>query len=271
MAASLALMTMDHRQHHLESIRADLSLVVYPLQYVVNIPATVGNWASETLATRSKLLEENRQLRERELLQQMRLQTLFSLQAENTRLRELLNSSSKINEHVLIGELMAVDQDPFQRRVLINKGKNDGVFEGQPLLDAYGVMGQVVQVNTMTSSALLITDPNNAVPVQDNRTGLRAIVMGIGEADRLEIPNIPNNTNIQVGDLLVTSGLGGHFPPGYPVATIATIKIDPTQPFAHVIATPMAHLERSREVLLVSRQPAAGPKAAAPAPERIKR
>jgi len=95
--------------------------------------------------------------------------------------------------------------------------------------------------------------------------------MGIGEADRLEIPNIPNNTNIQVGDLLVTSGLGGHFPPGYPVATIATIKIDPTQPFAHVIATPMAHLERSREVLLVSRQPAAGPKAAAPAPERIKR
>lgn len=255
--ASLALMTMDHRQHHLESIRAGLALVVYPLQYAVNIPANVGNWASEALATRNRLLEENRQLRERELLQQVRLQKLFSLEAENTRLRELLNSSSKIKEHVLIGELMAVDQDPFQRRVLINKGKDDGVFEGQPLLDAYGVMGQVVQVNALTSSALLITDPNNAVPVQDNRTGLRAIAMGIGESDRLEIPNIPNNTDIEVGDLLVTSGLGGHFPTGYPVATIATIKKDPTQPFAHVIATPTAHLERSREVLLVWQQPAA--------------
>ncbi len=244
-------MTMDHRQHHLDNIRAGLALVVYPMQYVVNLPSAVGNWASETMATRNTLQEENRQLRERQLLQEVRLQRLFSLEAENARLRELLNSSSKVGEHVLIGELLAVDQDPFQRRVLINKGSGAGVFEGQPLLDAYGVMGQVVEVNELTSTALLITDPSHAIPVQDNRNGLRAIAMGIGEAARLEIPNIPNNADIQVGDLLVTSGLGQRFPPGYPVATITEIEKDPTQPYAHVMATPTAHLERSREVLLV--------------------
>jgi len=244
-------MTMDHRQHHLDNIRAGLALVVYPLQYIVSLPAAIGNWANESLSTRNNLIEENRQLRERQLLLDVRLQKLYALEAENTHLRELLNSSSKVGEHVLIGELLAVDQDPFQRRVVINKGTNDGVFEGQPLLDAFGVMGQIIQVNAISSTGLLITDPNHATPVQVNRNGLRAIALGIGEGDRLEVPHIPNNADIQVGDLLITSGLGQRFPPGYPVATITEIEKDPTQPYARVMAEPAAHLERSREVLLV--------------------
>ncbi len=254
MLASLALMTMDHRQHHLNTIRDGLSLAIYPLQYLVNLPSAAGNWASENLAARASLQEENEQLRARQLLQEMRLQKLYSLEAENTRLRELLNSSSKVGEQVLIGELLAVDQDPFRRRVLINKGSDAAVFEGQPLLDAYGVMGQVVQVTPFTSTALLITDPSHATPVQVNRNGLRAIALGTGEADRLEIPHIPNNADIQVGDLLITSGLGRRFPPGYPVATVIEFEKDPSQPYARVVAEPAAHLERSREVLLVSQK-----------------
>lgn len=254
MLASLALMTVDHRQHHLDTIRDGLSLVVYPLQYLVNLPSAAGNWASENMSARRTLLEENQQLRARQLLQEVRLQKLYALEAENTRLRELLNSSSKVGEQVLIGELLAVDQDPFRRRVLINKGANAGVFEGQPLLDAYGIMGQVVEVTPFTSSALLITDPSHAIPVQVNRNGLRAIALGTGEADRLEVPHIPNNADIQVGDLLIASGLGQRFPPDYPVATIIEFEKDPTQPYARVVAEPTGHLERSREVLLVSQQ-----------------
>lgn len=254
MLTSLALMTMDHRQNHLDTIRDGLSLVVYPLQYIVNLPSAAGQWASENLAAHQTLVEENEQLRARQLLQEMRLQKLYSLETENARLRELLNSASKVGEQVLIGELLAVDQDPFRRRVLINKGAGAGVFEGQPLLDAYGVMGQVVQVTPFTSTALLITDPSHAIPVQVNRNGLRAIALGTGEANRLEIPHIPNNADLQVGDLLITSGLGRRFPPGYPVATIIEFGKDPSQPYARVVAEPAAQLERSREVLLVTQK-----------------
>jgi rod shape-determining protein MreC len=246
-------MTVDHRQNHLDTIRAGLSLVVYPLQYLVDLPSAIAHWASDNLSARTTLVEENQQLHARQLLLEVRLQKLYALEAENARLRELLNSASKVGEQVLIGELLAVDQDPFRRRVLINKGSDDGVFEGQPLLDAYGVLGQVVEVTPFTSSALLITDPSHAIPVQVNRNGLRAIALGTGEAERLEIPHIPNNADIQVGDLLITSGLGRRFPPGYPVATITEFEKDPSQPYARVVAEPAAHLERSREVLLVSR------------------
>lgn len=251
MVASITLMTMDHRQHHLDTIRSGISLVIYPLQVLVNLPVDAGHWVSETLSTRNALLEENSELKQRQLLLEARLQKFQALQLENSRLRELLHSSQKIGERVLIGELLAVDQDPFQRQVWINKGSSDNIFKGQPLLDAYGVMGQVIQANPTTSVGMLLTDPNHAIPVQVNRNGLRAIALGIGQPGVLEIPHIPNNADIKVGDLLVTSGLGQRFPPGYPVATISAITIDPTQPYARVTAAPTAHLERSREVLMV--------------------
>lgn len=249
--ASIALMTLDHRQHTVEYIRATLSAVVYPIQYLTNLPFVIGNWASETLASRSLLLNENSELRAKSLEAQFKLQKLAALERENRRLRALLQSSNRRWERVLIAELVSVDFDPFKHQILLNKGKNDDVFEGHPLLDASGVMGQVIHVSPFTSTAMLITDPSHAIPVQVNRNGLRAIAVGTGETAALDIPHIPNNADIQEGDLLVTSGLGLRFPPGYPVATVAKIVRDPTEPFAAISAVPLAHLDRAREVLLV--------------------
>ncbi len=248
---SVSLMTLDHRQHHLEGIRAGLSVVVYPLQYLVDLPFAVAGWASENLATRTTLLKENSELREKQLTLQFKLQKFNALESENHRLRSLLQSSSRKWERVLIAELLQVDFDPFRHMVQLNRGSNDGVFEGHPLLDAHGVLGQVMHVSPLSSSAILITDPSHAVPVQVNRNGLRTLAVGSGDAGLLDIPHLPNNADIEVGDLLITSGLGLRFPPGYPVATVSSIEKDPTEPFATISATPLAHLKRTREVLLV--------------------
>lgn len=244
-------MNLDHRQHHLEGIRAGLSVVVYPLQYLVDLPFALFNWAGENLASHTSLLAENSELHENQLALQFKLQKFEALESENRRLRSLLQSSSRKWERVLIAELLQVDFDPFRHMVLLSRGSNDGVFEGHPLLDAHGVLGQVVHVSPLSSSALLITDPSHSVPVQVNRNGLRSLAVGTGDDGYLDIPHLPNNTDIEVGDLLVTSGLGLRFPPGYPVATVSHIEKDPTEPFATVHATPLAHLKRTREVLLV--------------------
>jgi rod shape-determining protein MreC len=248
---SLVLMVVDHRQHHLESIRSALSVLIYPLEYVVNLPVAASHWAEESLSTREQLLEENSKLRMQQTLMLARLQKLSALKVENIRLRELLQSSKQINETVLIGELLAVDLEPFTRQIVINKGTRNKVYLGQPLLDAGGIMGQIIHVNAFSSTAMLITDPNHAIPVQVNRNGLRAIAIGTGAPDHLEIPYLPNSADIKEGDLLTSSGLGGRFPPDYPVAKVNYVYKDPSKPYAVVTATPTANLERSREVLLV--------------------
>ena len=167
------------------------------------------------------------------------------------RLRDLLGSSFKIGDRVLIAELLSVDLDPYRQQVLVNKGTSSGVFVGQPVLDANAVMGQVVRVNPCPRPCCLITDASHGLPVQVNRNGLRTVAQGTGFVNRLELPHLPKNADVQVGDLLVTSGLGGHFPPGYPVARVAEVRQEPGKPFATVIAEPTASLDRSREVLLV--------------------
>ncbi len=244
-------MTLDHRQQHLETIRSGLYLIVYPLQILADAPVALFSWSSETLSSRTRLLNENRQLRAQQLELQGQLQKFSSLENENTRLRELLQSSKKVGEKMLIGELLAVDLDPFKRQIFINKGSREGVFNGQALLDAHGVMGQINHVSAVSSTAILITDPAHVIPVQVNRNGLRAIARGTGETHRLEIPHLPNSADIEVGDLLITSGLGQRFPASYPVATVTHIERDPGQAYAQIIAEPSAQLERSREVLLV--------------------
>jgi rod shape-determining protein MreC len=248
---SLVLMTVDHRQHHLESVRSVLSVVVSPLQYLLGMPIDAGHWLGEALTTRQSLEEQNAELRNQQLLQSARLQKMAALEAENERLRALLDSSVKVGERVLVAELLEVDFDPFSQEIVINKGSHDGVNMGQPIVDAEGVMGQVVHVSLFTSTAMLITDPSHAIPVSVNRNGLRAIAVGTGASDRLDIPNLPLNADIQEGDLLVTSGLGGRFPPGYPVAVVKKVERNPGQPFSDVSAQPTARLEQSREVLLV--------------------
>ncbi len=251
MIASIALMTLDHRHHTLEGIRSTLSIVVYPMQYLVNTPFALADWASESLSSRNTLLSENGALREKQLQLEFKLQKLASLEMENQRLRALLQSSNRVWERVLIAELVSVDFDPFKHQILLNKGSNSGVFEGHPLLDAHGVMGQINHVSPFTSTAILITDPSHATPVQVNRNGLRSIALGSGEPDRLDIPHIPNNADIVEGDLLVTSGLGLRNPAGYPVAKVTSVVRNPAEPFARITATPLAHLDKAREVLLV--------------------
>lgn len=249
--ASIVLMTLDQRQQHMESVRSALSVVVYPLQWLVDLPASSSEWFQEALSTRRMLQEENARLRTEQLVLKAELQKMEALESENLRLRELLDSSFKVRDRVLIAEIMAVDLDPYRHQILLNKGSDNDVYNGQPLVDANGVMGQVIQVSPFTSTAMLITDPGHAVPVQVNRNGLRSIALGTGSLTNLSLPYLPNNADIQTGDLLITSGLGGRFPPGYPVARVENVIRDPGESFAHIFARPLADLNRSREVLLV--------------------
>ncbi len=267
-AAAIALMTADHRYRHLEDLRAGLSVVVYPIRYVADLPVQAWGWARESLANRQALLEENAALRRQQLLLDAQLQKLAALETENIRLRELLESSLKVGERVLVAELLSVDLDPYRHRVIINKGTTSGAYPGQPLIDAEGVMGQLVHVGPASSVATLITDPNHAVPVQVNRNGLRTIAVGTGRINELDLPYLPNNADIEVGDLLVTSGLGGRFPPGYPVGRVNRVEKDPRENFAAVHARPSAQLDRTRQTLLVwseTRTGGAQPSSAGPA------
>lgn len=233
-------------------MRSALSVVVYPLQLLVDLPGNTIDWFRESLSTRRQLQEENFSLRKQQLVLNTQLQKLEALEAENRHLRALLDSSFQVGERPMrIAALLSVDMDPYRHQIEINKGSLDNLYEGQPLLDSRGVMGQLIHVGPFTSTAMLITDPAHAIPVQVNRNGLRTIALGTGKFDQLELPNIPNNVDIQVGDLLVSSGLGGRFPPGYPVAEVTEVEQDPGQAFSRVLARPRAQLDRSREVLLV--------------------
>ncbi len=244
-------MTVDQRLHQLEILRAGLSTALYPLQYLVDLPTSGLQWLGEALATRTDLLRENQQLRDERLRIKARLLRYEALRAENKRLKELLDSSVKLEGRTLVAELLAIDLDPSNHQILINQGSQHDVFEGQPLLDATGIMGQILHVAPFSATAILITDPDHALPVQVNRNGLRTIAVGTGDLHRLELPHVPNNADIRVGDLLITSGLGGRFPADYPVATVVSVAPNPGSPFAKVSAVPTALLDRSREVLLV--------------------
>ncbi len=179
------------------------------------------------------------------------MQKLAALTEQNVRLRELLNSSALVNEKVEVAELIGMDPNPFTHRIIINKGERDGVVLGQPVLDARGLMGQVVELMPYTSRVLLLTDTTHSIPVQVNRNGLRAIASGTGNPESLELRHVADTADIKVGDLLVSSGLGQRFPAGYPVATVKEVIHDSGQPFAIVRAVPTAALNRSRYLLLV--------------------
>lgn len=251
MVVSIGIIMADQRFQQLESVRTALSMISYPLVYVAGLPVRATSWLADAFESRDQLHSRNESLRHENLALRGRLQQLEALEAENMRLRDLLGSSFKIGDRVLIAELESVDLDPYRQQVVINKGSSSGVFVGQPVLDAKAVMGQVVRATPGTATVLLITDSAHALPVQVNRNGLRTIAEGTGLVNRLQLPHLPNNADIREGDLLVTSGLGGHFPPGYPVAEVTEVRHEPGKPFATITATPSAHLERTREVLLV--------------------
>lgn len=250
---SIALMVLDSRQQYMPVVRTTLTVATYPIRYMIDLPSSVGGWLSETFASRRHLMLENEALHQEQLELKAREQKMAALEVENARLRALLGSTAKVQEHTIIAELTAVDMSPFSRQIILNKGSLHGVYEGQAMIDAHGIMGQIVHVSPLQSTAILITDPKHALPVEVNRNGLRSIASGTGESNRLILDQLPNNADILQGDLLVTSGLGGRFPAGYPVARVTEVVRNHDLPFAHVSAEPLAAIESSREVLLIAK------------------
>ena len=269
-ALSIGIMIADHRWHHLEKVRGVIeTYVIYPLRYTINLPVSFVDWVDESLTSHQLLLSENKQYQKAELRYRVQLQKLSVLEKENERLRYMLSASPKVGEPVLVAELLAVDQDPYRQQVVLNKGINDQVYLGQPIIDAWGVMGQIIHLADGSSTAMLISDPSHAIPVQVNRNGLRSTAFGTGNAAELELRYIPHNADIQEGDLIVASGLGQRFPPNYPVAKIVKIERPKGESFAYVVAEPLAHLDESREVLLVWHNPPAND-SSAESPESAK-
>ena len=248
---SAVLMVVDARFEVLKPVRSQLGLLLTPVYWLTDLPLRVWEGVSEQFASHSELLAENQKLKAEALLLQRRLQKLATLTEQNVRLRELLNSSALVDDEVIIGELIGLDPNPFTQRIIIDKGERDGVFVGQPVLDASGLMGQVVEVMPYAARVLLITDVTHSIPVQVNRNGLRAIASGTGNSDFLELRHVAETSDIKAGDLLVSSGLGQRFPAGYPVARVEEVTHERGQPFLQVRAMPTAMLNRSRYLLLV--------------------
>jgi rod shape-determining protein MreC len=249
---SLVLIITSTQVYYIKQLRATLNVVVTPLQFIVDTPIQWFRQLSSNFVTQQQLLEENAQLRARQLLLEARLQKLLAIEQDNAQLKQLLSSSSNaIKGKVLVAQLLAVSLDPAIQQIVVDKGKDSAIYVGQPVLDAFGVMGQIVEVNPLTSYVLLITDTRSAIPVQDTRSGVRAIAAGSGDSNQLTVLNVPDTSDIAVGDVLVTSGLGGRFPYGYPVGVIRAIDKKTGDGFANVSVSPSAHVDRSRQVVLV--------------------
>ncbi|OKY24865.1 MULTISPECIES: rod shape-determining protein MreC [Thalassotalea] len=248
---SALLIFFDHKMNSFEFVRGYLQSMVSPLQYLATTPKQAIDWAVENLTTRQHLIEENQRLKSNELQFQEQAMQLNILKQENDRLRSLLSSPVRKDAKKMVAEILSVDSDPYSHQVVINRGANDGVFEGQAIIDEKGIVGQILHVGTITSRVLLITDVTHAVPVRNRRNGIRMVANGTGTIDRLVHNFVPHSTDVLVGDLLVTSGLGGKYPEGYPVAKVVAVKMDESRPFAQVQSEPVAQINRLRYVLLL--------------------
>lgn len=248
---SLVLMWLDDQYSWLDPVRYSVGYLVAPAQKTAVVPLAIAEWMGESATLRRELLKENKILSARNLILERKAQRMASLEAENMSLRELLSASDQVDDRVLVTSVTAVDPDPYTQQIIIDKGGSDGVFVGQPVLDAHGLLGQVIDILPFSARVLMIADSNHAVPVQVNRNGVRAIATGNGALNELELIYVPNTADIKVGDILVSSGLGGRYPKGYPVATVTKVENEPGKSFASVKAEPTAKLDRSRHLLLV--------------------
>jgi rod shape-determining protein MreC len=258
---ALGLIIYDKRVDHLGKIRRALSFVAYPVQLAVASPFEGWHWFRESVSTRDTLRADKLRLEADLRVAQFRLQRYEALEAESQRLRALRENTAGVADRFIIGDIMDVDLDAFRERVLVDKGASQGVFVGQAVLDSGGVFGQVARIEQYTSEVILVSDPTHAIPVQINRTGLRTVAVGTGDTSRLKLPYLPTSADVQVGDLLVTSGLGGGFPVGYPVGTVSRVRRDPAQSLAEVDVRPAAALDRSRELMFVWLKPGPVPTA----------
>ncbi|WP_092000992.1 rod shape-determining protein MreC [Marinobacter pelagius] len=248
---SAALIVADARFDKLSSVRSTIATGLAPVYWLGNAPYEFSDWFSGLFVSKEDLQQENEDLRARLLILERRALKYAALASENNELRRLMNSSEVLDDRVIVGEVVGVSPDPFSHEIIINKGLSDGVNPGQAILDAQGLMGQVVQASQITSRVLLVSDSSHAVPVEVVRNGLRAVLLGTGNPESLELVHVPDTADIREGDLLVSSGLGGRFPRGYPVAEVSRINKEPGEPFVSIQATPKAELNQSRLVLAV--------------------
>lgn len=253
--AALILIALDLNSQKFREGRNYVNLIITPLQWLVDMPARLADNVSDVVVSRSSLVAENNRLRTEALVLEQRVLQNAALTAENRRLRALLNARSRVESEVRLAELVGVNPNPFRHEILTNLGSEDGITTGQPALDAGGVMGQVISVAPLISRVMLITDSRAAVPVETLRTGFRSVLLGNGNPESLELDFVPATTDIRVGDLLVTSGLGGRFPEGYPIAEVSEVTRDPGRPFLVIRAVPTARLDKSRHLLLLDRPP----------------
>ncbi|CAI1179039.1 rod shape-determining protein MreC [Serratia proteamaculans] len=248
---AICLIVADSRLGTFVKIRNYMDTAVSPFYFLANGPRKVLDSVSETLATRQQLELENRALRQELLLKNSDVLLLGQFKQENARLRELLGSPLRQDEHKMVTQVISTGSDPYSDQVVIDKGSDNGVYEGQPVISDKGVVGQVVAVAKVTSRVLLICDASHALPIQVLRNDIRVIAAGSGCADDLQLEHLPNNTDIRVGDVLVTSGLGGRFPEGYPVAVVSSVKVDNQRAYTVIQARPTAGLQRLRYLLLL--------------------
>lgn len=250
--ASMGLMYVDRYTEHASQLRSYLTSAVSPLFYMASFPESLIASASEQLLSQQQLIAENQLLRERLLQQDAQLQLLSFLQQENNKLRALLGSAPVNEGQRLVAEVLAVYSHPFSHQIVLNKGSNEGVALHQPILDEKGILGQIVSVSPTSSRALLISDNTHAISLRAERTGIRTVAEGVGQWDQLRVIHLPLSTDIREGDRLLTSGLDGRFPEGYPVAEVTQVTRDASQPFMNVLARPFAKLDRVRHVLILT-------------------
>jgi len=247
----LSFMIADYHYQSLGQVRRGFSLLVAPIQYAVDYPVRVIGWVRSLMSTKKSLINENMQLRYQQTMLEAQLQKLMLMRTENSQLKKLLSASSSVTAHTMAAQILAVDTTSSRQVMVLNKGTRDGVFTGQPVLDAKGVMGQIIDAGLMTSTVLLISDSKCAVPVRNDRTGERAILVGTNSMSHLSLINLPGTSSIAKGDLLVTSGLGRRYPEGYPVGRVEHVKHMPGDDFITVRVSPIALLNRNRLVLLI--------------------
>ncbi|HEY4341738.1 MAG TPA: rod shape-determining protein MreC [Steroidobacteraceae bacterium] len=248
---AIVLMVLDRRGGWLVQARYYLSGAAYPLQLAVSSPAEAWHWTKASLTARETLEAQNAALLARNRELSVRLMRFDALTRENAELRGLRNALPVVADHWMPAEVVDVELNLLRQRLLVNRGAHNGVFRGQAVLDNFGVLGQTTRVSPWSSEIILVTDPEHAIPVEIERTGVHTIAVGTGDPDSLALPYLPGNADVKPGDLLLTSGLGGVFPQGYPVARIAEIRHDAVQPLGQVRATPLAHLGALHEVTLV--------------------
>ncbi len=256
---SAALIFFDHKMASFETARGYLQTLVSPLQYMANAPKQMMTWASENIITRRQLMSENQDYREKELFFHEQALQLSIVRQENERLRSLLSSPVRGGIKKMFAEILSVDSDPYSHQVVINRGTNDGVYEGQPVLDEKGIVGQILHVGASSSRVILISDISHAIPVRVQRNGLRLIASGSGQIDRLIHNFVPHSADVKTGDLLVTSGLGGKYPEGYPVSRVVLVRTDESREFSTIYSQPVAQIDRLRYMLLLSKEEAVKP------------